>query len=234
MTDETSDLGDEIFDFLAEEGHRRRDPEEHPSPETLTAYQAKELSPEEDKWIREHLAICQHCAEMLLELEEFLRPAEVGPEPVADFEAAADWRKLRSRLRGSKRRLTYAMAAVLLLAVVGLSMYVLSRGPGRLHTLEPLNSYRSQPGPVDAVELPVTLLLKSPVRSPYPEYRADLLDSHDRLIRELSHLRESGSFDLEVPLGRGDLDPGEYRIKLLGVKGQAADLVGEYAFKVRR
>src|SRR5206468_10681426 len=109
--------------------------------------------------------------------------------PVADFEAAADWRKLRSRLRGSKRRLTYAMVAVLFLAVVGLSIYTLSRSPEKLHTLEPLNSYRGRPEPMEVVDLPVTLLLKSPAESPYLEYRADLLDGHGGLVRELPHLR---------------------------------------------
>ena len=229
MSDETSNL-DEVFDFLSGD-RNRRDPEEHPSPEALTAYQANELSPEENERIQEHLAICRHCTEMLLELEEFLRPSEVEEEPAGALETE-DWRRLR--LRDSRRRLAYAIAVACFLAVVGLSLYNWSRGPERLHTLEPLNSYRSQVGPVEVIELPVTLLLKSPSKSPYPHYKVDLLDSHGRLIRQLSRLQETRFFDLEVPLSRGDLDPGEYRVRLLGVKGQEVDLVGEYAFEVRR
>src|SRR5947199_8385154 len=93
--------------FLAEERRDLRDPEEHPSPETLTAYQANELSPEEDERIQGHLRLCRHCTQMLLDLEAFLRPAEVGAEPAADFEAAADWRKLREGVApgaGEKRQ----------------------------------------------------------------------------------------------------------------------------------
>ncbi len=233
MSDETSDL-DEMLGFLAEEHRDRPDPEEHPSPETLTAYQANELSKEEDERIQSHLAACRHCTAMLLELEEFLQPTEAVGTPAADFEAAADWRKLRSRLRARKRRLTVAMAAALFLAVLGISFYALSRWPERFKTLEALNSYRSQPESVESVELPVTLLLKLPGNSPYPEYRADLQDSHSTLVKQFFHLQETPSFDLEVRLGRWALDPGEYRVKLLGVRGQEANQVGEYAFKVKR
>ncbi len=223
-----------MLGFLAEEHRDRPDPEEHPSPETLTAYQANELSKEEDERIQSHLATCRHCTAMLLELEEFLQPAEAVGTPAADFEAAADWRKLRSRLRARKRRLTVAMAAVLFLAVLGISFYVLSRSPENLKTLEPLNSQRGQLEPLEIVELPVTLLLKSPGKSSYPDYRADLQDSNGSLIKQFFHLQETSSFDLEVPLGRWALDPGEYRVKLLGVKGQEAHQVGEYAFQVKR
>jgi Putative zinc-finger len=233
LSDDTSDL-DAMLGFFAEEGRNRRDPGEHLSPEALTAYHAHELSPEEDERIQTHLAACQHCTEMLLELEAFLRPSEVRAETVADFEAEADWRRLRSRLRGAKSRLTYAMAAVLLMAVVGLSIYALLHSPERLHTLEPLNSFRGRTGAADVVELPVTLLLKSPAKTPYPEYRADLRNERGDLIKTLPHLRESRSFDLEVPLERGELGPGEYRIELLRITGRTADRVGEYAFQVRR
>jgi Putative zinc-finger len=73
VSDEISDL-DGMLGFLAEEGSQRRDPEEHPDPETLTAYQANELSEEEDGRIQDHLAVCRHCTELLLDLEEFLQP----------------------------------------------------------------------------------------------------------------------------------------------------------------
>jgi len=234
LSDETSDL-DEMLGFLGEERRNLRDPEEHPSPEALTAYQANELSQEEDERIQSHLAQCRHCTEMLLELEEFLQPAAVEAAPAADFEVAADWRRLRSRMHRSRRQLAYAMAAVLLLAVVGLSIYTLSPGPERrFQTLEPLNSTRGPAEAIEAVELPVTLVLRSPAESSYPEYRAELRDDHGVVIRQLSPLRESRPFEVEVPLGRRDLNPGEYRVKLLGVKGREVEPVGEYVFKVKR
>ncbi len=94
MSDEIQDL-DQMLGFLGEDGRQRRDPEEHPSPEELSAYQANELTPEEDERIQDHLAVCQHCTELLLDLEEFLEPPAVAAEPAADFEAAADWKRLR-------------------------------------------------------------------------------------------------------------------------------------------
>ncbi len=233
MSDETSDL-DEMLGFLGEEGRDLRDPEEHPSPEVLTAYQANELSQEEDERIQSHLAQCRHCTEMLLELEEFLRPDDVEAAPAADFEMAADWRKLRSRMRGRKRRVMYAMAAVLLLAVAGLSIYALSREPEkRFKTLEARGSTRGPAEAIAVVELPVTLVLKSSAESSYPEYRAELLDDHGRLLRELPHLQGSQSFEVEIPLGRGNLKPGKYRVRLLGVTDRGADPAGEYVFKVK-
>jgi len=223
---------DEVFDFLAEERQDWRDPEEHPSPEALTAYQADELSPEEDERIQEHLGQCRHCTEMLLELEEFLRPEGVEEEPEADFEGAVDQGKLQPWWHGSKRRLTtYAVATVLFMAVFGLSIYNLSRGPERFKTLEPLDSERGRPGAVEVVQLPVTLLLKSPAKTAYPEYRAEFW-SGKRLARERFPLKQSPSFDVAVPLEGGDLDPGEYRIELQGVRNGTPSSVGSYVFRV--
>jgi len=140
VSDETSDL-DGMLGFLAEEGRQRNDPEEHPDPETLTAYQANELSPEEDERIQDHLAVCGHCTELLLDLEEFLQPEVVTEEAASDFEAAADWRRLRAaaeeaqkpgrpvhRDGGDKRtlrslRIFQALAAGLGTLVVGLVIH---------------------------------------------------------------------------------------------------------------
>jgi len=232
-----------MFGFLIEERRNRRDPEEHPSPETLTAYQANELSSEEDERVQGHIAICEHCTEMLLELEEFLEPPAMAAEPAADFEAAADSKRLQPGLdeerqrrsqapRRSARPLTYAMVAALLVATLGISVYTLSNRPERLQTLEPLNSYRSGTSAMEVVQLPVTLLLKLPTKTPYPEYQAKLRDQNGHLVREFSKLRESRSFDLELPLDQGTLDSGEYRIELLGLSDGRSDLAGEYAFKV--
>lgn len=235
MTEETTDLGP---------GPKGRS-WNHPSPEELSAYQANELTPEQDDAIQEHLVDCSLCAEVLLDLERFLDlPREDRPrDGVADFETAAEWGVLRSKLkderllpeketRRSSRRGTYAVAATILLAIVGLSLYTMTRSPERFQTLKPLDSSRGPSDGIQTVQLPVTLLLKSPVKTPYPEYRAELWDRTGHRIREFPHLKESPSFDLEVPLGRGFLDPGEYRIELIGLEDGHSQSVGEYAFKV--
>ena len=122
MSDEIEDL-DEMLGFLGEDGRQRRDPEEHPSPEELSAYQANELTPEEDERIQDHLAVCEHCTELLLDLEEFLKPAAVAAEPAADFEAAADWKRLRDHLpqpaqADVAKALPYLFAASLIGALI--------------------------------------------------------------------------------------------------------------------
>ena len=65
---------------------------EHPAPEKLSAYQARELSPEEMGVIREHVAGCGLCAERLADLRRFLDVAPEEREGVADLETAAEWR----------------------------------------------------------------------------------------------------------------------------------------------
>ena len=140
MTDDADDL-DRRLARLFEAG-RREDPEEHPSPEKLSAYQANELPPGEADAIQEHLAECTLCAELLLDLQRFLEPVEEERPGVTDLAAEAEWRKVRkemgwegrksleapaaevSRLRRSLRAFQ-TMAAMLLAGVVGLSLYAL-------------------------------------------------------------------------------------------------------------
>lgn len=243
MTDDPNDL-DGLFEQRAGEDGPP-DPVDHPGSEVLSAYSAHALPPEEELRVQEHLAVCRRCRDLLLDFASFLEtPLAERTEGVTDLAAAAEWRALRERMdeEGSRekkrtrrpaRRLSYVMAvAAILMAVVGFYLYTLSKGPESLKTLEPLDSRRGLPAAVETVQLPVTLLLKSPAKSAYPEYRADLLDEAGHRVREFSHLRESRSFDLEIPLGHGELDPGEYRIELSGLKGGIPSAAGKYAFKV--
>lgn len=223
---------------MAEEPERFGD---HPAPEELSAYQAGELSPDQFDEVQRHLAGCRLCTEVLLDLERFLDlPPEDRPrEGVADLETEVEWLALRAKLGnlrlltrdGARRtqRVVCAVAAIFLVAI-GFSFYIISGNPKGLQTLEPLNSHRGRTVVAEIVKLPKTLLLKSPVKIPYPEYRAEILDLEGHSMREFSRLRETPSFDLEIPLRRGSLDPGEYRIRLFG-DGQSKP-VGEYAFKV--
>jgi len=119
---------------------------EHLTPELLVGYHHERLPPEEADAVREHLAACPPCAELLLELVRFGREEGEG-EPshrggdVTDLEAEADWRALRSRIAESegpeagarshdrvpgKARppyLAYGLAASLLL-IVGLGAWI--------------------------------------------------------------------------------------------------------------
>jgi hypothetical protein len=216
----------------------------HPTPEMLSAYDAGELSEEQFDAVQRHLAGCSLCTEALLDLHRFLDlPPEDRPrEGVADLETETEWRALRAKLdeqrllprrvaRRPSRGIVRAVAAVLLL-VVGFSSYVLSRSPENFKTLEPLDNHRGAPGEVETVRLPVTLRLKSPARTPFPEYRGTLRNGSGLPLREFSNLKETPSFDVEIPLEKDGLDPGDYRIELRGVTKGTPSLIGTYAFKI--
>lgn len=249
MSDETSDL-DEMLGFLAEERRDLRDPEEHPSPETLTAYQANELSPEEDEQIQSHLRVCKHCTQMLLDLEEFLRPAEAGVEPAADFEAAADWRKLREGIPlspGKKRpapapgredrllrslRVFQGLAAVLGVLVIGLSAYTVRsqarfEGPRLIpeKTLE-FSLTRGADQHEETIRLPQAL--RFVVASDDPGYRIEIASANGSRVYSEGPVQRSDLDSLILPLPKGLLSPGTYIVRLYGLRpGQPEEPLGK-------
>jgi hypothetical protein len=243
MTDEANPL-DEILAPLAGAGPTP-DPAEHPGDGTLSAYAEGKLAEAAELEVQEHLAVCGRCRDLLLEFASFVEvPLAERAEGVADLEAAKEWRALRAKMdkdqsfnkaaipRSSNRRAYFLVAASVLVAILGIYFYILSHGPVKFHTLEPLDSHRGTMDKSETVELPVTLLLKSPTQSPYPEYRADLKDKSGRLLRAFPHLHETRSFDLEIPLERGEVEPGEYGIELRGFRQGQPSLIAKYAFKV--
>ncbi len=189
--------------------------------------------------------MCGRCRDLLLEFASFVEvPLAAEIEGVTDLEAAREWRALQERMdkdrsfnkgeirRPPNRRAYILVAASILVAILGIYFYILSQGPAKVHTLDALDSHRGPKATPDSVELPVILLLKSPTESPYPEYRADLKDKTDRLLRTFPHLHETWSFDLEIALERGEVEPGEYGIELRGIRQGQASLIAKYAFKV--
>jgi hypothetical protein len=226
-----------MLGFLAEDGRRRRDPEAHPSAETLTAYQANELAADEDERIQSHLAVCAQCTELLLDLDEFLQPP-MAAAPVADFEAAADWRKLRESLgapekkdpaaRPDRRRFFasvwggYSVAAALLAMVVGLGIWnaklaeeLLKPQPiFTVQTLEAQGSSRGATSPSEPVTLPAEITLLLPTDAPDSRYRIDI-------TRDGSH-RPEWSFDvsqnknsLSFRLAERSLSSGVYSVQVV-------------------
>jgi len=217
------------------------DPEEHPDPDRLYAYQAGELTLEEDLEIQEHLAVCGHCTELLLDVQSFTAPPAPGEAGLSEFERAAGWHQLRARLdrdgffsgRLHKHRFT-AVAAVFLVAVLGLSIYSLTRKEEPLNaaTLDPLDSHRGGPSEIEEVKLPVWLVLQSQAETSYPEYRAEIRDLEGRTIRKIPRLHQNVAFEVKLKLYRGDLPPGEYRLDLLGLRSGRPEKVGVYGFRI--
>lgn len=247
MINDEKDLED-LLGRLAREDDGLQAPDAHPPASKLAAYREDRLTPEEEQEIQEHLGACRECSDLLLGLEGlYERPAETG---VADFETASGWRKMRARLdadawfeagetpvarRRSKawRHPSITLFAAVLLAVIGFSLYTLFSPGATVQTLETVNSHRGGgEEAVEVVRLPITLLLKSPVREPLPEYRAEILDPSDRSVRKVSGLKENASFEIELPLRRWSLRPGKYHVELLGLREGRFVPVGEYAFRI--
>jgi hypothetical protein len=82
---------------LAEQ--ERRTPAEHATPGELAAYHEGTLAPEIEARVREHLAHCRTCSDLLLDLAGF---ADLTPPPgipeLTDAEVERDWQALRARL----------------------------------------------------------------------------------------------------------------------------------------
>lgn len=141
----------------AQAGKARRELRDHPAPERLAAYRAGELSAEEAEGVRDHLALCPECAQLLLDLVAFEEhePAE-EPAGLASGDVEAAWQRLRPKLEREgpsppvaaperfrpaekpdpayaavdwRRRLrnAYALAAALFLGVVGLAVWGVSQ-----------------------------------------------------------------------------------------------------------
>jgi putative zinc finger protein len=98
MNDESDRLRESLRE-LASEARRRQGPDAHPSPETLTAYHAGELTLAAAEDVREHLAVCRHCARLLLDLPAFLE-APAGDREGREGEPDTSWQAIRERLPG--------------------------------------------------------------------------------------------------------------------------------------
>jgi hypothetical protein len=77
----------------------RRTASEHATPGELTAYHEGTLPPPIEERVREHLAHCRVCSDLLLDLAGF---ADLAPPPgvpeLTDAEVEEDWQALRVRL----------------------------------------------------------------------------------------------------------------------------------------
>lgn len=256
MTDETEDL-DPLLGRLSEDGRQRRDPEDHPSPEQLAAYQANELAPEEDDAIQEHLAECSLCTELLLDLQRFL---ETSSQPqitsgVAGFETAAHRRRRQASELDTTRAprgygsamMAYALVAILAAGVIGLSIYVaFLRGQLRapegnsIAVFVPSQMGVRSEDTAEVIELPrgeskhLTLALGLPSKSlPYSEYQIGIRQWRGSEVLRLGGLKtQLNGVVFSVP--SDVLEDGRYDITLWGVVGKASRSVGKYEIEIVR
>lgn len=232
---------------------------EHPELDTLIEYLADELDPEAQDRVQEHLAGCRSCTQKLLDLEPLVIPDAI-PEGVADLQLEAAWRDFQSRAQAPEPvsrsaffpRWPAALAASLLVAVVGLSAWVnqlqrttvdLRRQVAELSQpqVNPPIVYldevtRSEPSGAVA-ELPsdqsfVLLIVIPSAPEAYSSFEALLTDSTGDEVwsGEGLELSEEGTLRLRLP--RDLLPAGDYQVVIRGVAGDQREKVIESSLRV--
>jgi len=213
----------------------RRGLDEHPTPETLVAYHAGELPAAEQEDLRNHLALCHDCADLLLDLVSFAEftPPEQTPA-LADGEVEGAWQKFQPRLVAReepkpavaqiaerrreggggafvpRRRLmqAYAIAASLFVAVVGLSLW----GGTIYQRVQEL----SRPRPSTAVDL-----LPEDDGTRGGEEKESIVPANAEAFTVSLHLSSDGNFDsYEAEIFKaGDSRPADVVSGLLDQEG---------------
>lgn len=234
--------------------------EAHPDPERLAAYhsgQAGGLSPEEEARIQDHLALCRECAALLLDLDGLADPgfgAEADPTA-----KEAVWRSLREEIAPSAQvvplrrpvrsspRWLQALAASLLVATLGLSLWVASlrRTVAELSAPQAnapvLDLYsgtaRGEGSPAPVLTVPpdvrfFTVILNPAGQRRYERYRVEIVRAGGEEVWSSQRIEPSpfGSFSLTLP--RRAVEPGDYRVRLFGRSGATEELIDDYAFRV--
>ena len=254
MDDKERDLKAGVRVLAAEA--RRSLVEEHPLPEELLDYHAGDLPEAERERIQEHLALCPACLRALLDLEAFPDVEPVRPEDrLTDAELDRAWQRLQRTVEPvahDRSRIAppvLALAAVLLLAVVGLSLWVVRlRGEVRelsspqadvlvADLLPRAEAVERTEGDGEVVRVPgwadrILLILNLADPATHPEYRIEITAQDGREVWSRAGVRRSadGTFALEVP--RRFLPAGRYRIRLSGIAGGSELPVAEYLVRI--
>lgn len=263
MSEHEPEIGQAVEEWVAAAS---ADAGEHPDPERLAAYHAGELPEEEAQRVQDHILVCRECAELLLDLEGLGDPASGQDVDIPASTGEAVWERLRQEIRAGARPETVvpfsprrrsapppwmsALAAALLVAVIGLSVWVaslrqtvreLSAPEVNAPVLEPVPSgigpREGGPAPV-AEEVPsgvrLFALILSPVRrGDFQDYEVEISRAGGGVVRRQAGLRPNvyGSFSLIVT--RSSLGAGDYRVLLYGIgSGGQRESLGEYALRV--
>ena len=227
---------------------RRYEGDDHPSTEHLLAYHLGELDEAAEAMVANHLIGCERCVETLLDLEPLSQPdypaQPEDPEAPADFERAAAWKQLQPRLgveanqpTAASSKQAWALAAVLALACLGLSFWVLqlrnevARGGEIAHTTPPFEAQINVPiAYLDAVtrgetaeesprltlpERGIILLIVTPsAPKAYGRYRAEITTLGGELLWESAELTSSELGGVRIALPSKSLPAGELRVRL--------------------
>lgn len=242
---------------LAAEARRGLDP--HLSPEDLLDYHAGDVTGDERERIQDHLALCPVCTRALLDLESFPNVEPVREEDrLSDSALAGEWRRFEERTgaiplpRAARRAfpsspaLPWALAASLLLAVLGLSVWAgllrrdlsAPRADVYVADLTPREESRERSvAEEEVVRVPawadrVLLILNLAEVPSFPEYRVEIAPAGGKAVWSRRGVRPSpdGNFTLEIP--RSFLAGGPRGIRLYGRQGNAWTVVAEYGVRI--
>lgn len=267
MTEDPRDLARQLERLAQEE--RQRQGAAHPTLEVLGAYRRGELGPEEREALQDHLAVCAECAEELLELGRFQEMMEADEPMLAESSASAEteasWQALRARLgqrqqpvespppapipirrRIPSSRPFQALAAALLVGLIGLPLWLLLRPePAPVVLVQP-GAFETTRGPGEPISVPlskatVVLSLPLPSRAAFTAYRAEILTlkGEPRLTVTPAPVPVApGPAGTEPPrlvafaLPQGSLEDGEYRLRLVGLRGDREEVLAEHRLRV--
>jgi len=239
---------------------QRRALTEHPTAAELTAYHAGELPPEAESRLREHLALCRDCSDLLLDLAGFadLTPPPGVPE-LTDDEVEQDWQALRARLgeavKGEPRPAPVVpirravparserefspwkvLAAASLAAVVGLSAWVALRPSpgGPVVVFDDEEQVRS--GGEDRLQhmsssQPGVFSFYS--QGSYASYLGEIVENGKVVWKDefkADQVPETGKVSFMVP--GGSLKPGRYEARLFGIVDSRRVSLGRLSFEV--
>ena len=230
---------------------------EHLDAEELIRYQAGEGSEAERERIQAHLTVCASCLEALLDLQVFVDAPRKAPTE-ADLETVSAWRSWKARRKGDRIRPLQALAAGLVLAVLGVGSWAWhQRGIAEELRKQVADLSRPQPNAPIVDLLPDSALRSSAARPPgripagpgwvmlvmslpqQPEVRAleaEIVDSGGSVVWKGS-LEPSPHGTLRLGLPRETLAEGAYQIHLYrGERGERGERlrIESYALRVGR
>ena len=255
MSDEKTSLTAALRHLAEQE---RRTPSEHATPGELTAYHEGTLPPAIEARVREHLAHCKLCSDLLLDLAGF---ADLAPPPgvpeLTDAQVAEDWQALRARIEKKepepapvvpfptpapapatplRRRRPWRYAAVaaaaLVAAAVGLSLWM---GPSEQLPVKDFEEGRTLRGGQESQGEVNSALSGQAVRfnfypEKYPRYEGRILRGGDVVWNTSDVVSEGEKVWFKIP--EDSLDPGKYQAVLYRLDQGQSESIGIIDFEV--
>ncbi|HEX6900794.1 MAG TPA: zf-HC2 domain-containing protein [Thermoanaerobaculia bacterium] len=232
----------------------------HPDPERLAAYHAGELPLAEAERLQDHLVACRECSGLLLDLDRLADPL-FGAETIPEATKDDLWRRVLAGVRredappapvvpirrpSSSLRPFQALAAALLIATLGLSLWVASlrRTVGELSRPQvnapvvdlyagTVRGETSAPVPSIPPDMEVFTVVLNPAGHRSEDgYRLEIARQGGAVVWNGEGLKPNAFGSLSLTLSRRLLPPGDYRFRLFGRTGGNERRIEEYVLRV--